>query len=65
MNLDPNAARIFRALVVAFAIVFIMYVAAEVLNLWHSRSFYPSSWLRSCSGLSGGVCLGRAVWPWF
>ena len=32
MNLDPNAARIFRALVVAFAIVFIMYVAAEVLK---------------------------------
>ena len=32
MNLDPNAARILRALVVAFAIVFIMYVAAEVLK---------------------------------
>ena len=32
MNLDPNAARIFRALVVAFAVVFIMYVAAEVLK---------------------------------
>ena len=32
MNLDPNAAHIFRALVVAFAIVFIMYVAAEVLK---------------------------------
>jgi predicted PurR-regulated permease PerM len=32
MNLDTNAARILRALVVAFAIVFIMYVAAEVLK---------------------------------
>ena len=32
MNLDPNAVRILRALVVAFAIVFIMYVAAEVLK---------------------------------
>ena len=32
MNLDPYAVRIFRVLVVAFAFVFIMYVAAEVLK---------------------------------
>ena len=32
MNLDPNAARILRALVVVFAVVFVMYVASEVLK---------------------------------
>jgi len=32
MNLDPSSARILRAVVIAFVVVFIMYVAAEVLK---------------------------------
>ena len=32
MDLDPNAVRTLRAIVVAFAVVFIMYVAADVLK---------------------------------
>src|SRR6516165_6959715 len=32
MNLDPSAARMLRAVVIAFVVVSIMYVAAEVLK---------------------------------